>query len=96
MLEAHGARFRAKLGLSPDDVEQQFRRAVGIFQERELIMWLAVTQLEYAEWLMGQDRGSDAGPLLADARATFERLEATPWVQRAAVRTTPERTEVPA
>ena len=77
-------------------MEAQFCRAVGIFRERDLIMWLAVTQLEYAEWLMGQDRGSDARPLLAEARATFERLEATPWVQRAAARTTPERTEVPA
>jgi tetratricopeptide (TPR) repeat protein len=96
LLEAHAARFRAKLGVSPDDVEAQFRRAVGIFRERELIMWLAVTQLEYAEWLLGQDRGSDAEPLLAEARATFERLEATPWVRRAAATTTPERTEVTA
>ena len=64
-------------------MERQFRRAVGIFRERELVMWLAVTQLEYAEWLMGQGRGRDAGPLLAEAQETFERLEARPWLERA-------------
>jgi hypothetical protein len=83
LLEAHAARFRAKLGVSPDDVERQFRRAVGIFGERELIMWLAVTQLEFAEWLIGQHRPSEAAPLLEEAQETFERLEARPWLERA-------------
>jgi hypothetical protein len=44
--------------------------------------YLAVTQLEWAEWLAGQGRAAEAEPLLAEARETFERLEATPWVER--------------
>ena len=45
--------------------------------------WLAVTQLEHAELLGG---GEDAGRLLAEARETFERLEAVPWLERAGAR----------
>jgi hypothetical protein len=42
-----------------------------------------VTHLEHAEWLDGQGRSEEAEPLLAEARETFERLEATPWLERA-------------
>jgi hypothetical protein len=47
-------------------------------------LWLAVTQLEHGEWLVGQGRADDAEPLLAEARETFERLSAKPWLERAA------------
>ena len=96
LLAAHSARFCARLATDPADAERDFRRAEEIFGDHELVFWLAVTQLEHAEWLVAQGREEDAEPLLAEARETFERLEATPWVQRAAARTTPERTEVPA
>jgi len=43
-----------------------------------------VTQLEHGEWLAGQGRRDEAEPLLAEARETFERLEAAPWLERAA------------
>jgi hypothetical protein len=33
---------------------------------------------------MAHDRGEEAQPLLAEAHETFERLEATPWLERAA------------
>ena len=47
------------------------------------MFWHAVTQVEHAEWLVAQDRASEAGPLLAEAQETFERLEARPWLERA-------------
>jgi hypothetical protein len=39
--------------------------------------------LEHAEWLDERGRNGEAGPLAAEAREIFERLEATPWVERA-------------
>jgi predicted ATPase len=43
---------------------------------------LAQVQLEHAEVLIGTERAEEAAPLLAAARATFERLGAAPWVER--------------
>jgi hypothetical protein len=57
---------------------------------------LAVVQLEYAEWLFEAARADDATPLLATALATFEGLEATPWVERAKARDVAPRAPVPA
>ena len=45
--------------------------------------YLAVTELEHAEWLVAQNRAGDADPLLIEAREIFERLDATPWRERA-------------
>jgi hypothetical protein len=45
---------------------------------------LAVTQLELGQWLVSQGRGEEVQPLLAEAREIFERLEARPWLERAA------------
>ncbi|MDQ3767085.1 MAG: hypothetical protein M3346_07040, partial [Actinomycetota bacterium] len=44
--------------------------------------YLAVTLLEHGEWLMRQDRNSEAAPLFQEARTTFERLKAKPWLDR--------------
>jgi hypothetical protein len=38
--------------------------------------------LEHAESLRARGLPEKAEPLLAEARATFERLEATPWLER--------------
>ena len=46
------------------------------------MFYLAVTQLEQAEWLAEQGRADEAEPLLAEARETFEQLGATPWLAR--------------
>ena len=54
-----------------------------MFREHGLTFLLAITQLEHGEWLAGQGRADDAGALLAEAREIFERLEATPWLERA-------------
>jgi tetratricopeptide (TPR) repeat protein len=95
MLAAHAARFRAKLASDPAEAEAGFQRAEQMFHEYELPFWLAVTQLEHAEWLVGEGRPSDAEPMLAEAREAFARLEAKPWLDRveAVVRA---RAEVPA
>jgi tetratricopeptide (TPR) repeat protein len=84
LLTAHAARFRAKLAADPADAEAGFRRAENLFREFDLVFWLAVTQLERGEWLAGQGRADEAEPLVAEARETFERLDATPWLERAA------------
>jgi tetratricopeptide (TPR) repeat protein len=82
LLEAHAARFRAKLAGDAAAAEKGFRRAAEIFREQELIFWLAVTELEQAEWLSGRERSDEAQPLLLRAREVFKRLEAAPWLVR--------------
>ena len=93
-LRAQAARFRSLLAASDDgneSVEQGFKTAEQIFREYGVPFWLAVVELEHAEWLSEHGRGEEAGPLLAEARQTFERLEAKPWIERSqrAARTAP-------
>ena len=86
-LQAHSLRFRARLAgrsMKPEEADRLFARAGGLFRELAIPFYLAVTLLEQGEWLLTQDRGDEAQPLLAEAHATFERLEATPWLERAA------------
>jgi tetratricopeptide (TPR) repeat protein len=86
-LQANTARLRARLDAArgnPEQVEERFRSAASLFREFDLVFHLAVTQLEHAEWLAGQGRAKDAQPLLVEARETFDRLQATPWLLRAA------------
>jgi tetratricopeptide (TPR) repeat protein len=73
LLEAHAHRFRAKL----TGDEAGYRAAAALFRDRSLEYWLAVTLLEH-----GEASGSES--LLAEAREIFERLGATPWLERAA------------
>ena len=63
-------------------METGFKRAAGMLRELETPFWMAVTLLEHAEWLVRQQRDEDAKPLLDEAREVFERLEATPWIER--------------
>ena len=86
-LNAHVARFRAQLAQrrgEADEAERLFKRAGGLFQELAVPFHLAVTRLEHGEWLREQGRGDEAEPLLAEAQETFERLQAAPWLERAA------------
>jgi class 3 adenylate cyclase/tetratricopeptide (TPR) repeat protein len=83
LLAAHAARFRARLAPTPPEAERGFRQATQLFDELGFVFWRAVAQLEYAEWLTQQDRAAEAQPLLDEAIEVFERLEATPWVDRA-------------
>jgi hypothetical protein len=88
-LEAHRHRFRARLSGDPTE----FETAIARFREIGIPFWLAVAQLEQAEALGG---GSETEPLLAEARETFERLEAKPWLERLEAPQASARTEVPA
>ena len=86
-LRAHCARFRAHLADRNGDAENAhrlFKGAAGLYREIGTPFYVAVVQLEHAEWLTGQGRSDDAEPLLAEAREIFERLEARPWLERAA------------
>ena len=82
-LQAQSARITARLAARREDPEAAaplFERAARLLRELALPFPLAVTLLEQGEWLLTQDRGDEAQPLLAEARETFERLEATPWI----------------
>ncbi len=80
-LAAQSARLRARL---PEyDAESELTTAEDLFRELETPFYLAVVLLEHAEWLVAQNRSSEAEPLLDEARETFQRLAATPWLDRA-------------
>jgi tetratricopeptide (TPR) repeat protein len=84
-LQAQAIRFRAKLADragDTDGVEPNFKAAVGLLREMAVPFWMAVTVLEYAEWLTKIGRRSDAESPLSEARAIFEGLKATPWLER--------------
>jgi tetratricopeptide (TPR) repeat protein len=84
-LVAQAARYRARLAAARnehDGVEQGFKTAEAVFREHGLTFFVAATEVEHAEWLVGQGRGEEAGPLLEESREIFERLEATPWIER--------------
>ena len=83
-VRAHGHRFRARLDARRDgeQVDDDFRTAETIFREHDLVFHRAVTQLEHAEWLAAKGRSEDARPLLAEARDTFQQLQALPWLDR--------------
>jgi hypothetical protein len=85
-LEAHALRFRARLR---DAADEHFTAAAERFRALEIPFWLAVTLLEHGEWLVAQDRPEEAEPLLDEAREIFERLEATPWLERAVAAAAP-------
>jgi hypothetical protein len=65
-------------------VDDLLKGAVGLFRELLIPFYMALTELEQGEWLVEQGRATEAEPLLAEARETFERLGATPWLERAA------------
>lgn len=74
-LEAQAQRFRARMA-GDEDV---LRAAAAIFREYGNTFWLAVTLLEHGE-LTGDDSS------FTEAREVFERLRATPWLERIAAR----------
>jgi class 3 adenylate cyclase/tetratricopeptide (TPR) repeat protein len=85
-LSAHASRFRAQLAGrrgEHEEAERRFKGAAGLFREIASPFYLAITLLEHAEWLTGEGRADEAEPFVGEARQIFERLEATPWVERA-------------
>ncbi|PWU18133.1 MAG: hypothetical protein C5B48_15120 [Candidatus Rokuibacteriota bacterium] len=94
-LRAQEARFRARL--PEHDAESELAAAEDAFRRLEAQFHVAATQLEHAEWLIGQGRMDEARPLLAEARKIFEQLRAKPWLERlAAVESAGLTEEVPA
>jgi len=86
-IAAEISRFRAKLATArgqDDGVETGFQEAAAIFRQIHKPFPLAIVLLEQGEWVRGAGRAEDAAPLLAEAREIFERLRATPWLERVA------------
>jgi hypothetical protein len=86
-LRAQCLRFRARLAGARDDEQRAgdlFGRAVSLFRELAMPFYLAVVELEYAEWLERQDRHDEAELLAVDARERFAELKAEPWLERVA------------
>ena len=86
VLEANALRLRARLDAARGDqtqVDARFRSAAARSREFDLPVYVALTQLEHGEWLEAQGRADEADPLLSEAAATFEGLEAVPWLERA-------------
>jgi hypothetical protein len=71
-------------GTRDPQAESDFATAEDLFRTLGTPFYLAVTQLEHAESLLEQGQRGEAEPLLAEARETFERLEAKPWLERTA------------
>jgi class 3 adenylate cyclase/tetratricopeptide (TPR) repeat protein len=84
-LRGQAARYRARLysaHLGDSNVEPTFQQAGAVFREVHAVFWLAVVLLEHGEWLVSAGRRQEAAALLEEAGATFERLRATPWLER--------------
>ncbi len=85
-LQAQTSRFRARLAArrgEDEEADRKFRRASALFRELGLVFYLALTQLEHGECLARQGRRDEADLLLGESREIFERLDATPWLERA-------------
>jgi class 3 adenylate cyclase/predicted ATPase len=82
-LQATAHRFRGHLAGDDPGADRHFTAAVALLRPSEMPFYLAVLQLEHGEWLAARGRPEDAQPLLAEARETFERLAARPWLDRA-------------
>jgi len=86
-MDDHRSRYRARMAAAHGrdrEAATGFKAAARVFREYGLVFWLAVTQLEHGEWLVGKGRAEETEPLIAEARKTFERLSANPWLERAA------------
>jgi tetratricopeptide (TPR) repeat protein len=82
LLEATAHRFRAHLAGDDPGADRHFTAAAAQLRTLELPFHLAVVLLEHGEWLTARGRPDDAQSLLAEARDTFERLLAQPWLDR--------------
>jgi hypothetical protein len=74
-LGAHALRLRAR---EAGDAKG-LAAATARFRALDIPFWLGVTLLEQAEAI---GAGPEPGSLQAEAREIFERLEATPWLER--------------
>jgi hypothetical protein len=85
-MHAEARRFAGLLAARRGDVEAAERHLAAAADGLRQIgapFLLAKVLLEHGELLLGIDRAVDALPLVEQARATFARLGATPWRERA-------------
>ena len=80
--EATVQRFRAHIARNDPGADRHFTASAAQFRALDLPFYLAVVELEHAEWLAARGRPDDAQPLLAEAREAFEFLQTQPWVER--------------
>jgi class 3 adenylate cyclase/tetratricopeptide (TPR) repeat protein len=84
-LDAQATRFRGRMASEPEPLAT----AAARFRDLHVPFWRAVVLLEH-----GELTGNDAS--LAEAREIFERLQATPWLQRLAAVQAGAPAEIPA
>jgi DNA-binding CsgD family transcriptional regulator len=85
-LWAQAAVHRCHAMLAEDEAETHFHEALRLHEQvgpTHRPFDLARTQLLYGEWLRRARQRAAARPHLAAAHETFERLDATPWADRA-------------
>jgi class 3 adenylate cyclase/tetratricopeptide (TPR) repeat protein len=86
LLRAGAARFQGLLAQRRGDLRAADERLAAAERELRAVETpfpLGQVLLERAEVLRALDREDDAGPLIPEARRLFERLRATPWIERA-------------
>jgi tetratricopeptide (TPR) repeat protein len=84
-VRADAGRLRGRLAADDGDDSRAgsaYAAAESTFREFGMPFKLATTQVEHGEWLARIGRAEEAAPLLAEARETFERLEAKAWLER--------------
>ena len=84
-LRAQRLRYRGRLAALRGDVaeaEDRYERAAGRFREISVPFSMALTLLEHGELLTRENRASEAAPLLDEAHGIFERLGASPSLER--------------
>ncbi|HET7355037.1 MAG TPA: AAA family ATPase, partial [Nocardioidaceae bacterium] len=85
-MAGHQARARALFRMRdrPDapEVEAGLRAAIDVYQRWGSKVRVARTRADLAEALVAQGRHEEAAPLLEQARATYEQLGATTWLQQ--------------
>jgi tetratricopeptide (TPR) repeat protein len=80
VVDAQMARLRAR---APElDAMAELEDAERRFREFEVPFHMAVVQTERAEQLVAVGRADEAARLFGEARATFDRLRARPWLER--------------
>ena len=84
-VDAHILRWQGRLAESDGDeadVVLNFQRAIEAFSTLHRPFWLAVTRLEFGEWLTARGRALEATEQFTEARTAFEALRAAPWIAR--------------
>jgi class 3 adenylate cyclase/tetratricopeptide (TPR) repeat protein len=95
-LAATAQRFRARLAGDAPAADGHFTAAAAQLRSLELPFHEAVVRLEHGEWLLAHGRTDDAERFFAEARETFGRLGAGPWLDRLDALQGRAGTEIPA